>query len=259
MLFALPTSLTCLIVVLAVPTCGRPVSPAGVSDSYSSYARAPASLLYDLLDTKLGKTLSNYRTPSLAELQRMIKGASEPCLEQPHSLPGSPIETRSSKILDVEVPLSTASLMSLSPLDTSQISGHHGDPTSESNPATEELCANQEVIDDVQYISCLQEDEGISAADPGKVYWDQERSMNAIVVILVLFLVIVLLAETAETMRKMSVFYHSLSPFRSSFFDIADMLKGLVREGIIRGKSRLKAMRNNEGNNCSKGRLPCHG
>jgi hypothetical protein len=203
-------SLTYLVLPLVGLSFGRPVSnPLDVCDSNSKYSGIFSCC--NLRDPQTGDVRSTQRALSQEDL-RILDSFSEPCPWQGQRFSSSLVEKSSSRILDVEVPLPTTYLMSLSQEETSEDSIETGDPSQELYQSPIEPSVIDTERDEVQYLLCLQKAHGISVVHPG-VYWDQDRSMNAIIGIVVLFLVIVLVAEMADMMLEQSVLFNLDSPF----------------------------------------------
>lgn len=176
-------------------------NPFDVCDYYSAYSGVFSC--YDLINAESGEIETSHRTLSQQDLQRILEACSEPRLRQGHISLSSPVEKSSSKIIDIEVPLSTTYLLSLAPSKTSE--GPIKTEEQQLRQATMDLSAGDDKNNEAQYLFCLQKGKEDSVAHPGGMYWDQDRSMNTVVGIVILFLVIVVFAEAAEMILKMSV------------------------------------------------------
>jgi hypothetical protein len=121
-------------------------------------------------------------------------------------LTGSPVQTSSKSVLDLEIPLPTTYLMSKARLgaledfvdlpDTIQQSS-----LTQATSSAAEFSAIQTHIQEERSLLCLQQVDGSLT----EAYWDQSRSMNAVIGIVVLFLVVVLVAEVTDKLFEVLV------------------------------------------------------
>ena len=190
-----------LALLLVGVSLGRPLSkPLNECEPYAEYSSTLSC--YDLINTKAGSTPSNHHPLSQQDLERILESFSGRCPRQGHRFDGSPVKTSSSRIIDIEVPLSTTYLMSREPTETSEDAILLREPVQESSLTPTEISAVDAETQEAQYLLCLQK---TSVVHSSGIYWDQDRSMDAVIGIVVLFLAIVLIAETAEAMVKLSV------------------------------------------------------
>lgn len=141
--------------------------------------------------------------------QHTIQGFTDDCCDRSvQALKGARRPTSGTRVLDVEVPLSTTYLMSLQQIGTSDVfipseklALENPSSMSESNSESTEL----ENINSQQreHFLCPQQFERRLEQYLGSAYWDQDRGMNIVVWIVVLFLAVVLVIETAEGILKL--------------------------------------------------------
>ena len=162
---------------------------------------------YDFIHTESGKPSPTDHRLLKQEVQRILETFSEPCPRQPIILTGSPVQKSTRTVLGLEVPLPTTYLMSKVRPGTPEDFIALSETNQQSNlaqvtpPGAVEFSDVQTRIQEERLVLCLQQVEGSSNA----VCWDQNRSVNAVIGIVVLFLAVVLVAETADKLFKVLV------------------------------------------------------
>lgn len=175
---------------------GRPVSNSlDICDPDSIYSVAVSC--YELTDSEIKGIRSNHPTLSQQDLEAILEACSEPSSPQWSNIPGSPVEKVKSRVIDIEFPLSTTYLMSLAPSETTEESIEKG------MPGLEQRHVAIEEMKHAQYLRCLQQGEQNPVVYHRREYWDQDQSMNVVVGIVILFLVIVVIAEVTEMVLKL--------------------------------------------------------
>ena len=171
-----------------VSSARRISNPFKVRDAHSAYFGALSC--DELLHTQTRQADFIYPTISDRDFQQMLEMPSK-SLRKEGTLPTSEVYVSSSNLLDVEVPLPSTYLMSLSSPEAFETT--NDEELGHEQPQV--TTSSDQDPNQLQNLHCQQK-HGIARSDGA--YWDQERSMNAVIVIMGLFLAIVLLAEVAQ-------------------------------------------------------------
>ena len=208
-------SFTCFfaVVLLANVSRARPVAnPVAACDTSGPYFDASACL-------KVIQFRSGDCHPSAEGLiqgvQHPVHELADDCCEDMFvcSLKERQLRASGSRVLDVEVPLSTTYLMSLQEERPSDMvippeEGILRNPNSKSefyDELAEPLVLGIENSQETEYLLCLQRSERNLEPQCGSDYWNQDRAMSLVVWIVVLFLAIILVVEAVEGLLKLSV------------------------------------------------------
>lgn len=196
-------SLTCYILVFgALSSCRPAAHPFDMCNSESAYSGAFSC--YELIDSRGKSILSNHPTLSQQDLQRIREACSDPYFAQGGRLPGSRVEKSSSRIIDIEVPLSSTYLMSLAPSESSRESVER-EKLGQERHSRIEASTSEEELGEGQYLLCPQKSDETPVIHQHRENWDQDRSMNVVVGIVIMFWAVVTIAELTEMITKMSV------------------------------------------------------
>lgn len=200
------------VLLLARSSSAKPLpSPPGACDSSGSYFEVLNC--FKILQN-CPETTTLHIHINKQDLRRTIQRFEDDCLNRPAvASKRSRQSTSGTRVLDVEAPLSTTYLMSLQQTATSDDSTVPWDYNKQGAVIPSRVSESDNDITDLSNedfqrpddLLCLKHFEGRMELHCGSQYWDQDHGMDLVIVIVVLFLAVVLIVETAEGLLKLSV------------------------------------------------------
>ena len=196
-----------LMLLLVEFSGARPVAtPNTACDTYEPNFDALTCL--KILQTRPGNLDSSAQSLT-QEFQHTVQGVTDDCCDRSvQELRGARRPTSGTRVLDVEVPLSTTYLMSLQQIGASDVFTPSAklaskNPSSMPESKSKFIELDSKDSQETEHLLCPQQFERRSERYCRSVYWDQDRGMNIVVGIVVLFLAVVLVVETAEGLLKL--------------------------------------------------------
>jgi hypothetical protein len=196
-----------MMLLLVKFSVARPVAtPTTACDTYGPYFDALTCL--KIIQTR-PRNFDSSAQSLTQDFQHTVQGFTDDCCDRSvQALKEARRPTSGTRVFDVEVPLSTTYLMSLQQIGSSDVFIPSGKLVLENPSSMSESKSGFTEVDnkdsqETEHLLCSQQLERRLQRYCGGVYWDQDRGMNIVVGIVVLFLAVVLVIETAEGLLKL--------------------------------------------------------